>query len=499
MMAGKNIEKKSGLDFEKCLKEVEAFHGSACSGSILGTRMAILGLNALGIDDPKGADRKNLMVYVETDRCVSDAILAVTGCHPGKRTFKFMDYGKIAATFVHLKTGKAFRVSAINKDGSKILTREDIEKAPHSKEYAMGPIEDLFEVKEVRVNLHPEDLPGKPMRIVTCEACGEQVMDMRDECREGKIMCRSCAMGDGRYYRDNENNTNKDIQDKRESDNGNGYYKNLIEDRIDIRMIDWNRVWKSQIAKKESPRKGAAFWDGRAASFAKAIEESEFSDNFIDIMKPEPEWSVLDMGCGSGTLAIPLAKKCSSVTAVDFSEEMLKFIRKCCRKGNIENVKTVNAEWDSDWQKAGIGMHDIAIASRSMVSDDIRSSILKLQSRARKRIYIVTVVGDGPHNRQVLEAAGRTFKPGPDYIYNYNLLYQMGISANISFIEERRNIGYESHEDALKALMWMFSGITLDEKTKVHDFLKNNLVLKNGLWKMPEDRLIRWAVIWWEK
>ena len=69
------------LDFETCIAEAKSFHGDLCAGIVLGTRMAILGLNAIGIDDPKGADRKNLIVYVETDRCASDAILAVTGCH----------------------------------------------------------------------------------------------------------------------------------------------------------------------------------------------------------------------------------------------------------------------------------------------------------------------------------------------------------------------------------------------------------------------------------
>ncbi len=113
----------NGLNFEECIKEAKAFHGEACAGIMLGTRMAILGLSAIGINDPKGADRKNLVVYVETDRCASDAILAVTGCHPGKRSMKILDHGKMAATFINLKTGKAVRVAAKNKDGNKVVTR----------------------------------------------------------------------------------------------------------------------------------------------------------------------------------------------------------------------------------------------------------------------------------------------------------------------------------------------------------------------------------------
>jgi formylmethanofuran dehydrogenase subunit E len=192
----------NNLDFEACIDAAKTFHGDLCAGIVLGTRMAMVGLNKIGIDDPKGADRKNLMVYVETDRCASDAILAVTGCHPGKRTMKILDHGKMAATFINLKTGKAVRVSTKNRDGNKVLTREEIEKSPYTEAYAMMPLEDLFETKEVHVDLKPEDIPGgKPLRIVTCEACGERVMDMREEEKDGKILCRPCAAGRN-YYTD---------------------------------------------------------------------------------------------------------------------------------------------------------------------------------------------------------------------------------------------------------------------------------------------------------
>jgi formylmethanofuran dehydrogenase subunit E len=191
---------KKELNFDACLEAAKAFHGDACAGIMLGTRMAILGLEAIGISDPMGADRKDLIVYVETDRCASDAILAVTGCHPGKRSMKILDHGKMAATFVNLKTNKAVRVSARNLEGDKVVTREEIEKTPHTKEYTMQPAENLFEVREVWVDVKPEDLPGKPLRIVTCAGCGERVMDAREVVRDGRTLCRACAQG-VRYYR----------------------------------------------------------------------------------------------------------------------------------------------------------------------------------------------------------------------------------------------------------------------------------------------------------
>ncbi len=187
------------LDLTKCLEEAKQFHGDLCAGITLGTRMSILGLKAIGIDDPKGKDRKNIIVFAETDRCVTDALLATTGCHPGKRTMKIFDYGKMAATFVNLKTGKAVRVNVKNKDGNKKLTREEIEQNPHTDVYVMMPAEDLFNVVEVSVNLKPEDLPGKPFHIVTCSSCGERIMDVREVLQDGKILCKPCARGDFYY------------------------------------------------------------------------------------------------------------------------------------------------------------------------------------------------------------------------------------------------------------------------------------------------------------
>lgn len=184
---------KDNLDFKKCLEDAKAFHGDLCAGITLGTRMAILGLKAIGINDPKGEDRKDIIVFVETDRCVTDAILTITGCHPGKRNMKILDYGKMAATFINLKTGKAVRINVKNKDGNREVTREEIEKNPHTDIYTMMPAEDLFNIIEVSVELKPQDMPGRPLRIVTCSLCGERIMDMREVYRDGKILCKPCA------------------------------------------------------------------------------------------------------------------------------------------------------------------------------------------------------------------------------------------------------------------------------------------------------------------
>src|SRR5208282_3572464 len=98
---------------DELLRQAEAAHGHLCAGQVLGVRMSLLGLARLGIADPHGADRKRLVTYVEIDRCATDAIALVTGCRLGKRALKFRDWGKMAATFVDLASGRGLRVVAL--------------------------------------------------------------------------------------------------------------------------------------------------------------------------------------------------------------------------------------------------------------------------------------------------------------------------------------------------------------------------------------------------
>jgi formylmethanofuran dehydrogenase subunit E len=198
---GRQSMKKDDSNLEELLKEASEFHGDLCAGITLGTRMSIIGLDAIGIKDPKGKDRKNLIVYVETDRCASDAILAVTGCHPGKRSMKILDYGKMAATFINLNTGKAVRVVVKDKEegNGQDQAAGQAEGRPLGGYYATAPSEDLFNVQKVSVVMKPEDMPGKPLRVVKCTACGERIMDMREVWRAKGVLCKPCADGK-RYY-----------------------------------------------------------------------------------------------------------------------------------------------------------------------------------------------------------------------------------------------------------------------------------------------------------
>ena len=169
-------------------------HGHLCAGQVLGVRLAMLGLRELGIDDPI-AERKRIVTYVEIDRCITDAIGLVANCRLGKRALKFRDWGKVAATFVDLQSGRAIRVAA--KESSKQAAREmfpDMPKdAGQQKAYAALSEEVLFDKKWVKVEVRPEDLPGFKGPRVVCAECGEGINFKREVLQAGRTLCRSCA------------------------------------------------------------------------------------------------------------------------------------------------------------------------------------------------------------------------------------------------------------------------------------------------------------------
>ncbi len=185
-------------NFNDLLAVSTAIHGHICAGQVIGVRMAMLALSLLGIDDPKGADRKKLYTIVEIDRCATDAIQSVTGCSLGKRSMKFIDHGVMAATFVHLEKEKAVRITALEEAreaSKKYCTELEDKYARQLEAYKIMPDAELFKVQWVRLSIPQADMPGRPSRRVQCEGCGDWVQDHRDIEVSGRTLCKKCAHG----------------------------------------------------------------------------------------------------------------------------------------------------------------------------------------------------------------------------------------------------------------------------------------------------------------
>lgn len=179
--------------FQEDLDRAVAFHGHLCAGQVIGVRMARLALRYFGIAD--AAHYRDLVAFVECDRCLADAVITVCHCNLGRRRLKWYDYGVMSATFYDMASGRAIRVS--QPQGN---------KCPHDVDpvafFADKSDDVLFDVDEVELpDLTEEDLPGGKTKGVACEKCGELIHDHREVVVDGHVLCKKCA-GEHVYYRE---------------------------------------------------------------------------------------------------------------------------------------------------------------------------------------------------------------------------------------------------------------------------------------------------------
>lgn len=181
-------------DFQELLQTASVVHGHLCAGQVLGVRMAVAGLRALDLDPE--AEHKRIIVFVECDRCAADAVASVARVSLGKRTLKYLDYGKMAATFYDTKTGRAIRVVALESARKRTSAYAPNGLGKNEAQmiaYERMPDEELLAVEEVSVKLSEYDLPGPPRKTVLCDCCGEGINDNREVVRNGSTLCRACA------------------------------------------------------------------------------------------------------------------------------------------------------------------------------------------------------------------------------------------------------------------------------------------------------------------
>jgi len=205
------------VELDELLHEAELAHGHLCAGQILGVRMAMLAMNRLGIHSPRkktlangdlNPDRKRPVVFVEIDRCATDAIGVVTGARVGKRALKLRDWGKMAATFVDLDaklapdTYKAIRIVALenSKQRAKELYPELEKNEAQMSAYRELPDAELFSEQWVRVPLTASEFPGYKGERLACARCGEGINFDRFLERDGQRICLACANPSTLYY-----------------------------------------------------------------------------------------------------------------------------------------------------------------------------------------------------------------------------------------------------------------------------------------------------------
>jgi len=189
-------------DLQSILELSSARHSHLCPRQVLGARIGLAGAAALGLDIPR--DDKRLLVIVETDGCFADGVEVATGCTVGHRTLRVEDLGKISATFVDVKSGRAVRVAPqldVRERAYAYAPDEPRHYFAQLAAYQIMPARELLTLQPVELVPPVEAIVSRPVVRTACDRCGEEIINEREVIRSGSTLCRSCA-GAG-YYRVN--------------------------------------------------------------------------------------------------------------------------------------------------------------------------------------------------------------------------------------------------------------------------------------------------------
>lgn len=260
--------------------------------------------------------------------------------------------------------------------------------------------------------------------------------------------------------------------------------------------IDFGALYREHLQQHRLAPKTAEAWDSRAAEYAAshrgAAGRSSYVDDFLALLDLRGARSVLDVGCGPGTLALPLAVRLDAVWALDYSPRMLQQLQQQAQARGVQNVHTVQRAWEDDW--ADVPVCDVAIASRSTTVDDLEAALLKLQAHARLRVALTYPVGGGFVDPELLRLVGGGVPPVPDHLLLLGLLHRMGQVPTVALIHTpSRLAGCDSFESFLQRLQWSTGELDSAARARVRSWFEADPVRA-----LAGGAPMRWAFVQWD-
>jgi cyclopropane fatty-acyl-phospholipid synthase-like methyltransferase len=236
-----------------------------------------------------------------------------------------------------------------------------------------------------------------------------------------------------------------------------------------LEPIDFAQMYKEHKKQTVFKGKNSTDWDSRSKELAPSMQKSSYVDEFISRMDICKEDVVLDIGCGPGTLAIPMAKLVKQVIAIDFSKQMLDELEEYAKKEGITNIKTYHIGWDDDW--SALPEVDIVVASRSVEVQDIETSLSKISSHAKKACYVTYKAGGSFVDMDILDFIGKKIITKPDFWYIPILLYKDGFLPQIDYITSQRgSIKSSTADEFVESLIWSLGSLDEAQQKRAREY-----------------------------
>ncbi len=259
-----------------------------------------------------------------------------------------------------------------------------------------------------------------------------------------------------------------------------------------LEPINFPAMYREHKATTDFKGKTSSDWDEKSSDMAASVINSPYVEDFISRMNITGDETVLDIGCGPGTLAIPLAKRVKEVIAIDFSAQMLEELRAYAAREGVTNIKTYHIGWEDDWSI--LPQADIVVASRSMEVSDVESALSKMSAHASKACYLTYKVGGSFVDMDILAYIGKTVKTKPDFWYIPIILYSHGYLPRIDYIETGRgSVRAGSEEEFVQSLVWSVGSLDEEHQRKAGEYYQKVIIAQN---RPP--RAVNWAFISWE-
>lgn len=262
-----------------------------------------------------------------------------------------------------------------------------------------------------------------------------------------------------------------------------------------IRSLDFAGLYRRQFRRSCLTERSAADWDRRAAQRQRADLRSDYNRAVLARLDLTGARTLLDIGCGVGNLALPLARRLRRVYALDFSREMLRYLRLNARRAGIKNIVLLRRSWADSWRDVPVA--DVALCSRALGVCGLHSALAKMTRHARLRCYAVMHVGPSFLSPDVLAALRRRLVPRPDYIYAVNLLYQMGFPARVDFFCSHGLSRYEDEKAFQESVAWRVGALSRAERDRLNRFFAT--LPRDGHGRAVHRHEFTWAMLSWQK
>jgi ubiquinone/menaquinone biosynthesis C-methylase UbiE len=265
-------------------------------------------------------------------------------------------------------------------------------------------------------------------------------------------------------------------------------------------VIDWNCIWKlTLLASCQGNLENGYEKEEAAERYDRseiARQDGERRTAGLDI---NPTCSVLDIGSGPGTLALPLARRARQVTAVEPSLAMVKRLERHIAEEGISNIRILPKRWE-DLSDEEVGEHDLVIASYSLSFLDMRETLLKMDRLAKRQVILYWFAGVPSWERIRVDLYPRIF--GREHVCHpmsdvlYNLLYSMGIYADVQVLQGTAFPRiYESMEEGISELRRALGLNTQEHDGMIRKYLERR-GRRDGLRVIVEDDTVHVKMSW---